>query len=127
MNILLDTHALLWFLNGEEKLPVRLRQMIESEENTKYLSIASVWEIGIKMSLGKLIYSNGLEKLVSLIIETGVLILPITTQNIITVSKLEFIHKDPFDRIIVAQAKDNNFQILTFDENISKYQVSTIW
>jgi PIN domain nuclease of toxin-antitoxin system len=127
MNILLDTHALLWFLNGEEKLPVRLRQMIESEENTKYLSIASVWEIGIKMSLGKLIYSNGLEKLVSLITETGVLILPITTQNIITVSKLEFIHKDPFDRIIVAQAKDNNFQILTFDENISKYQVSTIW
>jgi PIN domain nuclease of toxin-antitoxin system len=127
MDILLDTHALLWFLNGEEKLPVRLRQMIESEENTKYLSIASVWEIGIKMSLGKLIYSNGLEKLVSLITETGVLILPITTQNIITVSKLEFIHKDPFDRIIVAQAKDNNFQILTFDENISKYQVSTIW
>jgi PIN domain nuclease of toxin-antitoxin system len=101
--------------------------MIESEENIKYLSIASIWEIGIKMSLGKLIFSKGLEKLVSLVIENGFLILPITTQNIMTVSKLEFIHRDPFGRIIVSQAKDSNFQILTFDENISKYPVITVW
>lgn len=79
------------------------------------------------MSLGKLIFPKGLEKLVSLVVENGFLILPITTQNIISVSNLEFIHRDPFDRIIVSQAKDNNFQILTFDQNISKYPVNTVW
>ncbi|WP_113926073.1 type II toxin-antitoxin system VapC family toxin [Cognataquiflexum aquatile] len=127
MDLILDTHTLLWFLNGDEKLPLRIRHLIESEENTKYLSIASIWEIGIKMSLGKLIFPKGLEKLVSLVVENGFLILPITTQNIISVSNLEFIHRDPFDRIIVSQAKDNNFQILTFDQNISKYPVNTVW
>ncbi|MCH6199826.1 type II toxin-antitoxin system VapC family toxin [Aquiflexum sp. LQ15W] len=109
------------------KLPLRIRHLIESEENTKYLSIASIWEIGIKMNLGKLIFPKGLEKLVSLVVENGFLILPITTQNIISVSNLEFIHRDPLDRIIVSQAKDNNFQILTFDQNISKYPVNTVW
>jgi PIN domain nuclease of toxin-antitoxin system len=127
MDLILDTHTLLWFLNGDEKLPLRIRHLIESEENTKYLSIASIWEIGIKMSLGKLIFPKGLEKLVSLVVENGFLILPITTQNIISVSNLEFIHRDPFDRIIVSQAKDNDFQILTFDQNISKYPVNTVW
>ena len=97
MDLILDTHTLLWFLNGDEKLPLRIRHLIESEENTKYLSIASIWEIGIKMSLGKLIFPKGLEKLVSLVVENGFLILPITTQNIISVSNLEFIHRDPFD------------------------------
>jgi PIN domain nuclease of toxin-antitoxin system len=127
MELLLDTHVLLWFLNGDDKLPVRVRKLIESEENIKYLSIASVWEIGIKMSLGKLIFNRGFEILVSLVFENGFLILPITTQNILTVSTLEFFHRDPFDRIIVAQAKDYNYQILTVDENISKYPVNTVW
>lgn len=127
MELLLDTHVLLWFLNGDKNLPIRVRKFIESEENTKYISIASLWEIGIKMSLGKLFFTKGFEGLVSLVFENGFLILPITTQNILTVSTLEFIHRDPFDRIIVAQAKNNKCQILTIDLNISKYPVNTVW
>lgn len=127
MDLLLDTHVVLWFLNGDENLPIRIRQIIESEENIKYFSIASVWEIGIKISIGKLIFDKGLEKLISLILESGFIILPISNQNILTVSNLEFHHRDPFDRILISQAMDNNLHILTFDENIAKYAVKTIW
>lgn len=71
MDLILDTHTLLWFLNGDEKLPLRIRHLIESEENTKYLSIASIWEIGIKMSLGKLIFPKGLKNLFHWLLKMG--------------------------------------------------------
>lgn len=127
MNVLLDTHALLWFLNGSKELSAKARKTIETEDKRKFVSIASIWEIAIKISLGKLNFEPGLANLDALIFENGFEILPITIEHTLVVSSLEFIHRDPFDRILIAQAHFEKCTILTRDENISKYEVKVIW
>ena len=127
MNVLLDTHTLLWFLNGDESLSARARTVIEDIRNQVFVSIASLWEISIKLSLGKLEYKFGLIKIAQLIEENGFLLLPITFDHTLIVSTLEFIHRDPFDRIITAQAIHEKMVILTKDSNIAQYKAKTSW
>jgi len=127
MNILLDTNALIWFLNGDSKLSDKAKTEIENIENDKIISIASIWEIAIKMSLNKFRFDKGLKRLFELIEENGFDILPISFEHTLIVSSLEFIHRDPFDRILVSQCKSDNLAIVTKDENIKKYNIKTIW
>ena len=127
MNVLLDTHALLWFLNGDDLLSAKARRVIEDKRNSAFVSIASLWEIAIKLSLRKLEYEFGLTKMYQLIEENGFVILPITFEHTLIVSSLEFIHRDPFDRIITAQAIKEKMAIMTKDLNIAQYKVKTIW
>lgn len=127
MNVLLDTHTLLWFLNGDDLLSNKARRAIEDRRNSVFVSIASFWEIAIKLSLRKLEYEYGLTKMYQLIEENGFVILPITFDHTLLVSSLEFIHRDPFDRIITAQAINEKMTILTKDANIAQYKVKTIW
>ncbi len=127
MNILLDTHALIWFLNGDEKLSLKSREAIENQENLKFVSIATIWEIAIKISLGRFSFKKGFKEFLDLIENNGFGIVPITFEHALTVSTLQFIHRDPFDRLIVAQAMTDNMTIISKDEEIKKYEVKIMW
>jgi PIN domain nuclease of toxin-antitoxin system len=127
MNILLDTHSLIWFLNGDEKLSLKSREAIESQENLKFVSIASIWEIAIKISLGRFSFDKGFIEFLGLLDDNGFGIIPITVDHALTVSTLKFIHRDPFDRLIVAQAMTDNMTVISKDEEIKKYEINTLW
>jgi len=127
MEILLDTHTLIWFLKGDNNLSIKARKAIEDTTNIKYISIATFWELAIKTSLGKFNFTGGFKKFVELTENSGFVILPVTIEHTFIVSSLEYTHRDPFDRILVAQVKAENLTIITRDESIKKYNVSTIW
>jgi PIN domain nuclease of toxin-antitoxin system len=127
MNYLLDTHTLIWFLNGDERLSGKAKEAIENPDNEKFVSIASVWELAIKTSLGKFKFEKGFRKFLELIENNGFAILHISFDHALTLSSLEFIHRDPFDRLIISQAITNMLTILTRDEYIAKYKIVTLW
>jgi PIN domain nuclease of toxin-antitoxin system len=127
MKILLDTHALLWFLNGDRNISDRAVNEILSEENEVLISIASLWEISIKFSLGKISIDGGFKHVVNLIHGNMFHLLPITTDHVIKVASLPFLHRDPFDRLIIAQAMVENITILTRDPNFAGYHVKVLW
>jgi PIN domain nuclease of toxin-antitoxin system len=127
MNYILDTHTLIWFLNGDNRISEKSREIIENQDNIKFVSIATVWEIAIKTSLDKFRFDKGFKKFLDLIEDNGFEIIPISFDHVLTVSTLQFIHRDPFDRLIVSQALTDKLTILTKDEYIEKYEVNTIW
>ena len=91
------------------------------------MSIASIWEIAIKISLDKFRFPKGFKNFLKMIEENGFEILPISFEHTMIVSTLEYIHRDPFDRILIAQCKADNLTIATKDENIGRYKILTIW
>ena len=128
MKVLLDTHVVLWWVNEYEKLSSKAKSALLADENKLYFSIASIWEIAIKSSLGKLSEFNGKVKdFLTYIEHMPVYMLPISLRHVETVETLPFVHRDPFDRILVATAKVDEMSILTADENIHKYDVPVIW
>lgn len=127
MNLLLDTHTLIWFLEGDESLSSVARKQIENTSNTNFVSVASFWEIAIKVSLNKLVMQTSTENLKQLVFENGIEILPITAENALFVSQLPFHHKDPFDRLLIAQAINQNMLLVSKDEFMPLYPVQIIW
>ena len=127
MNYLLDTHTLIWFLNGEDNLSDKSKEVIENPENSNFISIASIWELAIKISLGKFKFKKGFKKFLELIDENGFEVIPISFEHALRLSTLEFIHRDPFDRLIVVQAMTDNLTVITRDENMAKYEIKTLW
>lgn len=127
MNYLLDTHTLIWFLNGDKQLSSKAKSIIEDTKNKKFVSIASFWEISIKLGLRKLEFDGDLKEIVDLAGNNGFVVLPISIKHTIEYEGLDFIHRDPFDRMLVVQAIIESFTILTQDENIPKYKVKTEW
>jgi PIN domain nuclease of toxin-antitoxin system len=126
MNIILDTHALIWWLEGHPNLSKNAINTIESFENKIYISIASLWEMSIKIKLNKLELNIPLNQLKSHLKQKSVEILPIVFEDIIINSTLENHHNDPFDRIIIAQSIHNKFPIVTYDKNFKKYGINLI-
>jgi PIN domain nuclease of toxin-antitoxin system len=124
---LLDTHTLIWFLEGDKNLSDTIRETIENTNTIKFVSVVCLWEIAIKISLGKLEIKGGYSDILNLIEENGFELLPLHFEDTRTVSILPFIHKDPFDRMIVAQAQNNNLTVLTKDQYIPTYDVRTLW
>ena len=128
MNYLLDTHTFLWFLEGNSNLSEKARTIIENPENNNFISIASIWEVAVKMSIGKLRLDIKIEDLKTEILRNNFEILPLDFEHIIELSRLEEIHKDPFDRIIISQAVSEKLVILSKDANFSIYKnVKTLW
>jgi PIN domain nuclease of toxin-antitoxin system len=127
MNLLLDTHTLIWFLNGDGKLSDRVKTAIEDPNNSRILSIASIWEIAIKISLDKFRFQKGFKYFLDMVEENGFDILPVTFEHAMVVSTLEFIHRDPFDRMLIAQCKADKLILATKDKNIKRYNIQTIW
>jgi PIN domain nuclease of toxin-antitoxin system len=102
MDILLDTHSLIWFLNGDEKISDKAKSLIEDSSNSKIVSIASIWEIAIKVSLDKFRFPKGFKHFLDMVEDNGFEVLPITFEHALELSTLEFIHRDPFDRLLIA-------------------------
>ncbi len=127
MEVLLDTHTLIWYLFGDEKLSLNSKNIIENDANRKLVSIVSVWEIAIKISIKKFEFSKGLRFLVEAIENNNFEILPIKIEHTITVASLPFHHRDPFDRILIAQCEAENLTIATKDEHFKLYDVKTVW
>jgi len=128
MKYLLDTHTALWFVNEHERLPLEIREILLDETQLFYISIASAWEIAIKASIGKLTeFKGGVKAFLTKIEDSPISILPITASHIETIETLPFIHRDPFDRLLIAVAKTDGLIIITADENIHKYDVSFVW
>jgi len=128
MDLLLDTHSLLWLAAGDGKrLSVMSRQLIEDNENTKYVSMATFWEIAIKLIIRKLELKKGFISIVEFVKDAGFQIISISIEQIEIVKDLPLLHRDPFDRILIAQAENRNLTIVTVDKNIKLYNIKTIW
>ena len=127
MKYLLDTHSVIWYLKASPELPKKIRDLIHNNETGIYISSVSLWEIVIKMSLGKLDINMPLDELLDIIKSKDFNILQIEDECLKKLSNLPFIHKDPFDRLIISTALAENLIIITADENIKKYDVSWIW
>ena len=127
MRFLLDTHAFLWFIDGNRQLSVFGREAIEAPDNQPILSIASLWEIGIKISLGRLDMHGTVDEFPQHIGLNGIVVQDIAFEHIDQISKLAFHHRDPFDRMIVAQAIVERWPILSIDKAFDAYPVTRIW
>ena len=126
MQYLLDTHTFIWFIEDDKMLSPKAAKEIIEINNDCYLSIASLWEIAIKINIGKLILKVPFKDLISLIIENNIQILSIDFEHLQKLMTLELIHRDPFDRIIIAQAIVHNFTIIGNDKNFKYYPIKCI-
>jgi PIN domain nuclease of toxin-antitoxin system len=128
MNLLLDTHAFLWFMEGSERISQRARAEIEAADGVRALSVASAWEMAIKSSLGKLDLAKPLGDLLPpLLADAGIELLPIEIPDLARVATLPFHHRDPFDRLLAAQALERGFTIVSVDEAFDAYGVARLW
>jgi PIN domain nuclease of toxin-antitoxin system len=128
MEYLLDTHTFLWFINGDNQLSEKAKNAILDSEAVKYLSIVSLWEIAIKVSLGKLSLEMNYPDLRRHVIDNGFEILPITFEHTAALIDLALHHRDPFDRMIISQALSQQLMVIGKDENFSKYQgLKLLW
>jgi PIN domain nuclease of toxin-antitoxin system len=128
MKLLLDTHTFLWWDRYPEKLPSAVVAACEDLQNEICLSVASIWEIQIKQSLGKLNLHVPLDKLVAdQVQQNGLVVLPVQMNHVIALSKLDNAHKDPFDRMLIAQANTEDMILLSGDGVFKYYQVKVLW
>jgi PIN domain nuclease of toxin-antitoxin system len=125
VRLLLDTHALLWALATPAKLPASTARAIRDPANAVLVSAASGWEIAIKVALGKL--SADVDEIVRASLEAGFDELAITLAHAVRVRTLPPHHRDPFDRMLVAQAVEEGLTVITRDAAIARYGVSTLW
>jgi len=127
MEYLLDTHTFLWFIGGNNDLSQQAKTIIQKPENTMYLSIASFWEIAIKLNIGKLTIDIPFTELKTEADNNDFRLLPVQYEDTHVLTKLELFHKDPFDRILIAQAIQNNLTVITKDANFETYPIKMIW
>jgi PIN domain nuclease of toxin-antitoxin system len=128
VSVLLDSHALLWWLDDDKRLSARARSTIARPASTVLVSAASIWELAIKVALGKLGDPTGaIPRLPAILPERGFTELPVTALHAVHAAGLPRIHRDPFDRMLVAQATIEGASIITDDPVLRKYGVKTIW
>jgi len=128
MKLLLDTHTFLWFVLNQPELSTTARDLIINPNNDILLSPASYWEIAIKISIGKYQFPGPYELWMNDQLLTNIIeILPITIAHTATVIKLPFHHKDPFDRLLIAQSIAENISIISTDGIFDSYAVDRIW
>jgi PIN domain nuclease of toxin-antitoxin system len=128
LRYLLDTHSLLWFLSGDTGLTERARRIIENADHDILVSIASLWEIAIKHSLGKLKLAQPFEEIFPHQLEINTLsLLGVRLPHVVRVSSLPFHHRDPFDRLLIAQSLSEEIPILSGDDAFDDYGVERIW
>ncbi|MEO1145800.1 MAG: type II toxin-antitoxin system VapC family toxin [Cyanobacteria bacterium J06638_22] len=124
--ILLDTHALIWFVSNDAKLPDAVREKIETSK-TVFFSIASLWEIAIKLNIGKLSLKGEFENIEPRMVEAGITTLPVTFADTAQYRHLPLHHRDPFDRILVAQAINYNLVLVSRDKAFDAYPMQRMW
>ena len=121
MNLLLDTHVLLWAAGSSERLPEEGRSLLEEQETQPVFSAASIWEIAIKSGIGRPDFRVNPHLLRRGLLENGYTELPVTGAHAVAVVLLPPLHKDPFDRILIAQAQVEGIMLLTADKMVGRY------
>ncbi len=125
MRILLDTHALIWALAKPERLPAAIRRAVQAAENEVYASLASAWEIAIKVALDRLEFD--VRAMEGTLAASGIQTLGISLQHTTRVAELPQHHRDPFDRMLVAQAMCESMTLVSRDRELAKYGVKLLW
>ena len=124
---LLDTHTAIWFFNGSDELSKTAKQIIKDFSNSVFLSITSAWELAIKIGIGKMKFNGKSTGFLQLAEKCEIRILPIKAAHLTVFENLPHIHKDPFDRLIIASALAEQMTLITDDDNIARYDVPIIW
>lgn len=130
MNVLLDTHVFLWWIEDNPRLSSRAREVIADGENMVFVSAASGWEIAIKARLGKLSLpeNEALDRFISDQLQVNAFqVLPVQLSHGLHVYTLPLLHRDPFDRLLVAQSQVEKMPLVTGDDRIARYRVQVIW
>ena len=128
MRLLMDTHTLLWFALASSKMSKKARELVSERANDRFLSIASPWEVGIKVSTGKLTLAKPVDVFFSeRIRQNEFMIMPITLAHIALVTTLPFHHRDPFDRMLIAQSLVEGIPIVSADTAFDQYGVTRFW
>jgi PIN domain nuclease of toxin-antitoxin system len=128
VKLLLDTQAFLWWVEGTPALGRRARAAVANPDNEVFLSMASCWELAIKLSLGKLRLTQRLDRFIpEQVTVNGFSLLPIELRHVVGVADLAFHHRDPFDRLLAAQALQDQLAIVSSDRAFRKYGVTVIW
>lgn len=126
MNILLDTHVALWAITDSPRLAARARELIQAPGNTLWVSVASLWEISIKHSLGRGDMPVSGKDALGYFEQSGYRILPVEAEHVLAVAELPPHHQDPFDRLLVAQALTEPLRLMTHDAQIQRYSDTII-
>ncbi|MEO6588683.1 MAG: type II toxin-antitoxin system VapC family toxin [Pyrinomonadaceae bacterium] len=128
MNLLLDSHVFIWSYDEQHKLsPTALRAMSDSS-NTLFLSVASAWEIQIKIIIGKIKLKNSLADVIAEQQKiNGLQLLPVELSHALHLENLPLHHKDPFDRLLISQATFENMALVSADANFANYQINLLW
>jgi PIN domain nuclease of toxin-antitoxin system len=128
MRLLLDTHSFLWFITGSDKLSKYSKYLIDDIDNACFLSVGSLWEMAIKVSIKKLEVPLPFTRLKKEYIEDNAIeILPIRPEHLDEQRTLPFHHQDPFDRLIISQAIVENMKVISQDQKLELYPVQQIW
>ena len=128
MKLLLDTHTFLWWIRDDDSLGAKARKAIATEHNQCFVSMASCWEMAIKKSLGKLEIPEPISGFVSeQVAANRFSILPIDLRHVSHLSRLAFHHRDPFDRLLAAQASEEDMSIVSADPIFQRYGIERIW
>ncbi len=128
MRLLLDTHTFLWFIHGDKRLSQTAKEAFLDTDNELYLSAVSYWEICIKQSLGKLgLVTDWQQAVDTELTANGIKWLTLEKAHCQAILHLPMLHRDPFDRLLIAQAQVESMALLTEDGNVQKYSVKTIW
>lgn len=125
--VLLDTHALVWWVEGREKLSAKAREAIEDADMIVLVSAASAWELAIKSRLGKFKSRELVHGLEEQILEEGFVALPISIEHALRAGALDSPHKDPFDRMLIAQAQIENVSVISKDMAFDNFAVRRLW
>ena len=124
---LLDTHTALWFFGGDTALSSAADQIIRERTNRIYLSVVSAWELTIKISIGKLRFPGDAEGFKQVAQKNDITIIPIEITHLTALKELPMIHRDPFDRLLIATALAEEMRLITADKNIAQYDVPHLW
>jgi len=127
MRLLLDTHALIWHYEAHDDLSEEARKLIDAPDNQLFISIASLWEMVIKVSLGKLTLRKDVQTITAIYQNAGAKLLPVHLEHILAVQTLPWFHRDPFDRLLVAQAIYEDLVLISHDHKFNQYPVSRRW
>ena len=128
MRYLIDTHTLLWIVTDDPELSETAKKIYLDQSNEIYFSLASIWEMAIKISIGKLSIEKSLQDFTEhYIIENDIKILNIQLPHVIRIEKLPFHHRDPFDRLIIAQGIEDNIPIISSDRIFDLYPIKRLW
>lgn len=126
MIVLLDTHYLIWSLSADRRLSGRALELVSDPEQVVMVSIVSLWEIAIKSNLGKLEVEGGIDGVMAKLPDMGFDVLGLSNEHVAAVAKLPLHHRDPFDRMLIAQAKHEDLYLLTVDPHFGAYDVQLV-